>query len=167
MDRITMQEVLDRAEVGRSTFYVYFRDKNDLFLTQVEQGLESWSTDLSRRREKSQRLVPVAEMFGHIGAQKKLYRALVESGGIEAFFELGQGYFARGIACRLKEIGAANSNQRELEALSHSLAGNLLSLLRWWLDHGAKESAQAIDELYHRTVWKGLLQDSSPRNHSN
>ena len=39
---------------------------------------------------------------------------------------------------------------------SHALAGSLLSLLKWWLDHGAKESAQEMDELFHAIAWNGL-----------
>ena len=31
-DRITVQDVLDRAGVGRATFYAHYRDKHDLFL---------------------------------------------------------------------------------------------------------------------------------------
>jgi hypothetical protein len=60
--------------------------------------------------------------------------------------------FARGIARRLKEMGPANLVQRELDARSHALAGNLLSLLKWWLDRGARDSPKAMDELFHRMV---------------
>src|SRR5579859_314948 len=52
IDEVTVQEVLDRASVGRSTFYLHFRDKNDLLLSQLEQFLEIMSTALSARKEK-------------------------------------------------------------------------------------------------------------------
>lgn len=58
-----MQEVLDRASVGRSTFYLHYRDKDDLFLSGFEDGLEMWSTTLSRKLEKSHRVAPVAEFL--------------------------------------------------------------------------------------------------------
>jgi hypothetical protein len=32
----------------------------------------------------------------------------------------------------------------------------LSSVLRWWLDRGAKEFARAMDEMFHRLVWKGI-----------
>src|SRR5215831_9464831 len=50
IDEVTMREVLDRAGVGRSTFYVHYRDKDDLFLSELEEGLEMWTTTLSRKR---------------------------------------------------------------------------------------------------------------------
>jgi AcrR family transcriptional regulator len=157
IDDVTVQEVLDRASVGRSTFYLHFRDKNDLLLSQLEKFLEMMSTALSLRKEKSHRVVPVTEMFVHIGSQKKVYRALADSGCLNDFFDLAQGYFARGIEQRLVESGRlAKLPPGELGARAYALAGSLLSLLRWWLDRGAKESPHAMDELFHRLVWSGL-----------
>ena len=160
IDKITVQEVLDRAAVGRSTFYLHYRDKDDLFLCVLEDGLEMWSTALLRKQEKSYRIAPVAEFFMHVGDAKKLYRALVDSGRIHAFFELAQGYFARSIARHLKDMGLKDLVQSELDARSHALAGNLLSLLKWWLGRGARESPKAMDELFHRMAWNGLQSTS-------
>jgi AcrR family transcriptional regulator len=157
IDDVTVQEVLDRASVGRSTFYLHFRDKDDLLLSQLEKFLEMMSTTLSVRKEKSQRVVPVAEMFEHIGSQNKMYRALADCGRLNDFFDLAQGYFARGIERRLVESERLPKlPQRELAARASALAGSLLSLLRWWLDRGAKETPRAMDELFHRIAWSGL-----------
>jgi AcrR family transcriptional regulator len=157
IDDVTVQNVLDRASVGRSTFYLHFRDKDDLLLSQLEMFLEMMSTALSIRKEESDRVVPVAEMFAHIGSQNKVYRALADSGRLNDFFDLAQGYFARGIARRLVESGRLPKlSKRELEARSSALAGSVLSLLRWWLDRGEKEPPEAMDGLFHRMVWKGL-----------
>jgi hypothetical protein len=77
------------------------------------------------------------------------------------------GYSARGIEQRLTESNRpsnlppsnrppSNLPQREVGAHASALAGTLLSLLRWWLDRGTKESPRAMDELYHGMVWTGL-----------
>jgi AcrR family transcriptional regulator len=155
---LTVQEVLDRASVGRSTFYLHFRDKNDLLLSQLENFLETMSTLLSTRREQSRRVVPVTEMFAHIGSsQNKIYRALADAGRLHDFFDLAQGYFARGIEQRLRESKLLpNVPRHELAARACALAGSLLSLLRWWLDRGSKESPSDMDQLFHRMVWNGL-----------
>src|SRR5580704_14752198 len=77
IDKVTVREVLDRADVGRSTFYLHYQDTNDLLLSQMEHGLEMWSNILCDRQEKSRRLVPVAEFFAHVASARKLYRSLV------------------------------------------------------------------------------------------
>jgi AcrR family transcriptional regulator len=163
IDDVTVQDVLDRASVGRSTFYLHFRDKDDLLLSQLEEFLEMMSTALSVRKEESHRVVPVAELFAHIGSQKKVYRALADADRLNDFFDLAQGYFARGIEQRLKESKRlTNLSQPELGARASALAGSMLSLLRWWLDRGAKESPRAMDELFHRMVWNGLDVNPTP-----
>ena len=157
IDDVTVQEVLDRSSVGRSTFYLHFRDKNDLLLSQLEKFLETMSASLSVRREVSHRVAPVAELFAHVGNQQRLYRALADSGHLNDFFDLAQGYFARGIEQRLTEYKRLPKlPQRELAARAFALAGSLLSLLRWWLDRGAKEPPSDMDGLFHRIVWNGL-----------
>ncbi len=157
IDDVTVQEVLDRASVGRSTFYLHFRDKNDLLLSELEKFLEMMSTALSIRKEESRRVVPVAELFAHIGKQKKIYRALADSGRLNDFFDLAQGYFSRGIEQRLRESKRLPKlPQRELAVRAFALAGSLLSLLRWWLNRGAKEPPGEMDELFHRIAWNGL-----------
>ncbi|MBV9340037.1 MAG: helix-turn-helix transcriptional regulator [Acidobacteria bacterium] len=51
IEEITVQEVLDRASVGRSTFYLHFKDKDDLLFAQLEQFLERMSMLLVERGE--------------------------------------------------------------------------------------------------------------------
>jgi hypothetical protein len=86
-----------------------------------------------------------------------VYRALADSDRLNDFFDLAQGYFGRGIERRLRESRRLPKvPQRELAACTFALAGSLLSLLRWWLDRGAKESPSDMDQLIHRLVWNGL-----------
>lgn len=123
IDDITVQEVLDRAAVGRSTFYLHFRSQDDLLFSQLEMFLETMSTALSRQKEESNRLVAVTEMFAHIGGQNKMYRALRDSGRLDDFFDLAQDFFARGIEQRLKESRQVPKlAQRELAVRAVSLA---------------------------------------------
>ena len=157
LDDITVQEVLHHAHVGRSTFYVHYRGKDDLLLSQFEQGLEMWSALLSNNHEKSTRLAPVEEFFAHAASAKRFIEALRKSGRLNDNFELAQGYFARGIEKRLKEINwAPKLPPSKLAPCAAALAGSLIALMRWWLDCGAKEPPQVMDKLFHQMVWNGL-----------
>jgi AcrR family transcriptional regulator len=156
-DSITVQEVLDRASVGRSTFYAHYRDKLDLFLSDLDEFLEAMATALSRGNDTSERVAPVRELFAHVAQERRLYNALVESGRMHDFLELAQGHFARGIERRLTELSrslAVAPAQRA--ALAHALAGSLLSLLTWWMALDAPAPPEEMDEVYHRLVWSGV-----------
>ena len=151
---VTVQDVLGRSGVGRSTFYLHYRDIDDLLLSQLEMFCEAVSTTLSNQKDKSHRVVPVAELFSHIGNQNQLYRVLSDSGHLNDFYQLAEGHFARGIERRLVESGRLKDvPQRELAARATALSGSMLALLRWWLDRGEKETPMEMDRLFHQLVW--------------
>jgi AcrR family transcriptional regulator len=154
---ITVEDVLTRAKVGRSTFYVHYRDKDDLFMSDVEEFLELTAMALSKKNEKTDRVAPVKEFFAHLRDGMTLYRAFVASGKIHDFMELARGHFARGIEQRLRQIARSKTIPTgEKKIMGYALASALLSLLTWWIEHGCKESPAAMDEKFHRLVWKGI-----------
>ena len=156
-ESITVQEVLDRAGVGRSTFYMHYEDKNDLFLSDAEEFFEAMSTALSRHGDKSNRVAPVCEFFAHVAEQRGFHDALVASGKIQDVWEMGQEYFARGIEQRLAELpGVPPMAPPRPAALARAFAGALFSLLSWWIQSGAAMSAAEMDDLFHRMVWSGI-----------
>ena len=156
-DDITVQEVLDRAGVSRSTFYVHYRDKDDLFLSDVDEFLELMANGLSRRGEKSERVAPVREFFAHVAEGQRLYAALVEAGRIPDFMELAEEHFARGIERRLTEIPRAQDVAAASRALlAHALAGAMLSMMQWWLARGMPTSPEQMDTIFHQMVWSGV-----------
>lgn len=72
-EEISVQDVLNRAGVGRSTFYVHYRDKNDLFLSDIEDFFELCSGLLKRHNASPQRLLPVQEFFAHLRDMREFY----------------------------------------------------------------------------------------------
>ena len=156
-DSITVQHILDRAEIGRSTFYSHFSDKNDLFLSDLEDFFEGMSTLLLRSREESNRIVPVREMFAHIAEMRTLHNAFVAADKHHEFMELGQGYFARAIDQRLAEMAPTTGiAPPRRTATAHAFAGSFLSLLSWWIAQPAPPSAEEMDQIFHQMVWSGV-----------
>ena len=156
-ETITVQEVLDRAHVSRSTFYTHYSDKDDLLMSDAEEFFEALSMALSEHGDKSDRVFPAKEFFTHLADVQPFYKALVKSGKFQENMELARGHFARGIERRLAELPRGKSipaNERSAIAFTH--AGALLSLLAWWLDRGMREPPEQMDELFHRMVWNGL-----------
>lgn len=157
-DTITVQDVLDRAHVSRSTFYTHYSDKDDLLMSDAEEFFEALSMALSQHGDKSDRVFPVREFFAHLSDVQPFFKALVKSGKYHENMELARGHFARGIERRLAELPRGkNIPANQLPAIAFAHAGALLSLLSWWLDRGMRESPAEMDELFHRMVWNGLV----------
>jgi AcrR family transcriptional regulator len=156
-DTITVQDVLDRAKVGRSTFYAHYSDKDDLLMSDAEEFFESISMTLSVRGDTSDRVFPVKEFFSHITEAKPFLDALVSSGKLHDNMELAQGLFARGIERRLSELPRGQGiPAAERPAIAFAHAGALLSLLTWWIDRGMRQPPAEMDQLFHKIVWKGV-----------
>jgi len=155
---IRVQDILDRAEIGRSTFYAHYRDKDDLFLSDIEDFLELMSNLLLRQNEASNRIVPVRELLNHFAQMRPLLTALTEADKLRDFLELGHGYFGRAIDRRLAtlpETGAIEPIERA--ALSQAFAGAFLSLASWWMSQPFPAPPAEVDDLFHKMVWSGAL----------
>ena len=163
-ESITVQDVLDRAAVGRSTFYDHYKDKNDLFISDAEDFFELMANALSQHGDRSNRVAPVREFLAHVAESQKFVSALSASGKWHDLTELGQGILAEGIAKRLTEIPNAPSlPAKRRSALAHAFAGSLFALLSWWLRNQDAYTPAQVDEMYHLTVWSSLKAGMSRR----
>jgi AcrR family transcriptional regulator len=162
-ETITVQHVLDRAKVSRSTFYSHYSDKNDLFLSDVEEFFEMFSTVLIRRGDTSNRVAPVQEFFSHVADMRQFISSMTGSEKVRDVMELGQGHFARAIDQRLAALSATRSlSATRRSAIAHASAGSLFSLLDWWLRHGGSSTPAQMDALFHQTLWSGITHSPKP-----
>ena len=75
---------------------------------------------------------------------------------------MGQEYFARAIDRRLGELTSSRTiAPMHRSAMAHAFAGALLSLMSWWVNHGASASPEEMDYLYHQMVWSGVAARSA------
>ena len=72
-ENITVQEILDRAGIGRSTFYSHYSDKDDLFLSDLEDFQEKMSTVPLQSSGTSNRVLPVREFFQHVAEMRHMH----------------------------------------------------------------------------------------------
>jgi AcrR family transcriptional regulator len=154
-EQITVQDILDRAGVGRTTFYTHYADKQDLFLSDVEEFLEGMAGYLDRCKAPAQCLVPVEKLFEHFADMTTFYKALNTSGKLTEVRELGITCFARSIERRLR-LTLSDVLPSELRVTSQALAGALFALLDGWMFEPGKLTPKAADELFHRLAWSGV-----------
>ncbi len=159
-DAITVQHVIDRANVGRSTFYAHYRDKEDLLRSSFEEFLGVFGSHMNWKNLKDGRTVPVLELFSHLQDFHNFYKALDRSRKTDLLYKIGPGHLARSIEQSLTAWLSLQGNQRQLAVplpvLSHYLASALLSMLKWWLEKEMPYSPARMDEMFHELVMPGL-----------
>jgi len=149
-EEITVQNVVDRAHVGRSTFYSHFRDKEDVFEQQWEQFIEMLAGQINWAKAGTDSFVPARFLFQHLQEAQTFYRSLLRSRKTDAIFKSGVEHLSQRIEKTLK--GNAAKSSIPIRILSHFLASQLFILLKWWLDAGMPYSPESMDEIFHRLV---------------
>lgn len=158
-DPITVEEICEAANVGRSTFYLHFTSKDDL----KRSGLESLRGHLdaaaraAQSEQGSLRLGFSLAMFEHARDHVDLYRALAGSRG--GAVSLGT---IRQILSDLVRDGlAANADGSSPGAIPRELVtqyvvGAYMAVLTWWLEGGTKLPPDQIDAMFHRLATEGI-----------
>ena len=163
-DDISVQQVLDRARVGRATFYAHFRNKHDLLLSDAERFFEFLEADFLARAGGSRRVAPVAELFSHVADYHLFQRALEQSALREPVADLLTGHLARMIERRMAEVcPGTGTASLPAAATARLFAAALVEMMRWWLHRGARPDAQEMDAQFHDIVWGGLARMAPQR----
>jgi AcrR family transcriptional regulator len=165
-DKITVQDVIDRADVGRSTFYAHFLDKDDLLV----KGVAMFSDHLDAHLEtpdhhgrEPDHVLHSLTFFRHADMHHDLYRAMRDGGGADVIMEAARRHLSEDIENHLTAIFPSG---KEIDiptpVITNFLAGAMLSLLMWWLDQDRPYSPEEIDAMFQRLAIsgvEGLLRD--------
>jgi AcrR family transcriptional regulator len=150
-ERVSVADVTDRADVGRSTFYAHYRDKEDLFLSGIEDEIRSAFEDAPADASSS-----TEWLFRHAGQHVDLYRALVRRrGGWELVRRRMEDTLTDVVAERLRAGGRADAS---VDVAARYVASALLGVLTWWLASGATNQPEELDATFRALANDGLEQ---------
>jgi AcrR family transcriptional regulator len=118
-DAVTVADVCARAEVGRSTFYVHYADKEDLLIG----GLDLVRDQL--RASSRERFGFLDGLFEHVDESRRLFRAVI---GKKSGLAVQRRF--RAIVLELIEGDLATGDP----IVARYLAGALVEILIWWVE---------------------------------
>jgi AcrR family transcriptional regulator len=157
-EAVTVQDVIDRANVGRSTFYAHFQDKEALFLSEFETLRTTFEHHLlSQPATDTSPWSLSLVMFRHAQENLQLYTALAgKQGGSLALTHL-QKYLSALLRTHLKQQSTEKENPLvPPEILAHYLVSSFIALLTWWLDNDLPYSAERMNEMFRQLTQPGM-----------
>jgi AcrR family transcriptional regulator len=155
-DEISINDIVDRANVGRSTFYAHYQAKDDLLKCGFERVLEMLIQHISFDEAGQDLRLDTTPLFLHSKGHYELYRTLVWGSGFELLTRDGHAALSAKFQERFTLLLSGKPEPSiPLAVLSYSMAGTLLILLKWWLDNKMPYSPEYMDEIFQQLVMPG------------
>jgi AcrR family transcriptional regulator len=159
-DKITIQDIIDRANVGRSTFYAHYLDKQDL----LESGLQRLREELGQNLAGHEAdegaewmLFPSLALFRHTGQHHHLFRAMIGGTGIEVVVEtIDEALTAHAQALFDQLVAERGQPSVPRRIMVTYMVGALLALLTWWLDNDMPYSPEQMDQMLQQLTTPGV-----------
>lgn len=160
-DGISVSDIADAANVGRSTFYAHFTDKDDLLRSgpgHLRDLLlrEHDSAIAGEDRADWRSLGFINFMTAHIKEREQLYRALMRGRAGPIVLDKVRQYICEILRSELSSANASTSKAPASEIAVQFVAGAYMSVLSWWLDRGTKEDPEDINRAFRELALGGL-----------
>lgn len=164
-DTITVQNIVDRANVARTTFYLHFKDKDELLFYGMRVMYEALFEQAKTPNKDDDpfgigiRLDDSTD-FEHVAQYADFYRVMISERGSIAFLLRVQEFLAQNLLeLALKPLAAKVAKPRiPLEIIAASCAGAQIAVIKWWLDHDMPYSPKEMGAMLHDISVRGIFE---------
>ena len=161
-EALTVQDIIDRGNVGRATFYSHFDNKEDLLVSGLD-GLRTVLKELQRQAHmrtasSDERLFAFShEMFAHIAEYRKVFRAMVGKRSGALVQQLLQKIVVDLVRDDLKAMaGRRDDRSAPAEAIVQFVTGGFFGLAMLWASGKLPLSVEEVNALFRRLAMPGV-----------
>ena len=145
---ITVQEIIDEANIGRSTFYAHFETKDDLLRCLCSDIFHHVFTDLLPQEEDTPDRKNLELKLGHILYHLKENQVnicgIIATDGDGLFMA----YFKQYLGQLFSRYTMLFSRDVPEDFLIHHLAGSFAETVKWWVSRGMILDAETVAHFY-------------------
>ena len=149
-DSISIQDIADRANVSRTTFYLHYKDKDELLfasMTQIYDQLvgshEGSGMPIEVTPEDFETLDCKAGDFQHVADYADFYRAMISKHGSVVFIVNVLSYLTEIMQPTLQaRLNDGREPKIPLDFIAAFFAGAEVGVMKWWLENDMKYSPE-------------------------
>ena len=157
--QITVQEIIDGADVGRTTFYAHFPTKDELlwemcremFNHVFSEAPEAELThDFSKTTDDPKAMI--THVLYHLREHGKKMIVLLTCESGELFQRHFNQFFCELVITHILSREGRRSISLPEDFLVYHISGSFVNLVRWWLEQGMKQPPEEIAEYFMAVI---------------
>ncbi|MFP4345303.1 MAG: TetR/AcrR family transcriptional regulator [Anaerolineales bacterium] len=159
-DSLTVEELAERADVGRTTFYLHYQDKDELLLDLTGDFAQAMQAEFLARLDENEVCVRdlVALLFELAHANVEVYYAIMSGRCGAPVLEQFQGI----LTALFRQLLEVQAERRGVALplptafVAHYLFGALRESLIWWLDRRRPYTPAEMVTMFQRLTLPAL-----------
>ena len=158
-EAITIQDITDSADLGRGTFYLHFKDKEDLVWSAFQDLFGKLEQEAHRRLDRHRLQVEyygLLNIFRHAEKNRDLYRVMFGGQGSGMLTARVQDYMANvfqyDIQKAPKTLEIDFNIPHEVEA--QMLVGVISRLVFWWLETSNSYTSEQMAAMTYQMLYR-------------
>ncbi len=149
LEKITVKELCEKADVNRGTFYSHYSDQFDLFEEIVENFVVEavGITEHFFEIEGGSQIKRAAKIYTFVKENHRLTKVLLDGRSIFGFDEYSDKFNEIVHRVYLDDIKSKVENERFVDMVYQYVAAANITLIKYWVNTGMKESENEMAKL--------------------
>ena len=155
---ISVQDIIERADVARSTFYVHYIDKNDLLVGKwgvFASNLGHHAELMAHEEKNTPSMFPTRVWFQHIQAQESILKIIARDSAMDLAMKTLHGILRNDIQAKVQKYLPENGSAPSSLVINY-MASSLMTMIQWWVKNDMPHSPQRMDEIFQQLVMPGV-----------
>lgn len=154
-DAITIQDIADRANVGRTTFYLHYSSKDDLLMSCHEAIVSEFHFRPFYALSREDLLAPEApagmtSAYRHLKEARSLFDPIFQGKDSLLILRRIRDWSAQEIETSLHAAFSGADSAIPFDVLANYLAGAQIALMQWWLEKRQPYTPEDLAQSFHR-----------------
>ena len=153
-ERLTTQNIIDRAGVGRATFYAHFDNKEELLAASVGR-LRAW-LEAMRSQYPAQPFAFMMPFFDHLASHRAIYRTTFERESEVSVERLIRAMMRELVRAELIANRTPQQDDAAIELATQFVVSTFWSVTVWWMNGGGQRPPTQVNAIFLQLARPGL-----------